>query len=87
MACVLWASAGSAQNSEPASPAPPTTVEQRTERLTQQDAGSRIEELRVGGQTRRISVETPTAVPGYEVTPAEQTTGQAGRSSWRLLRF
>ena len=67
---------------------PANRLNQRTERIRVEDGGSRIDELRVGGQTRRISVQTRTAVPGYEVTPAEQQpSGQAGRSSWRLLRF
>ncbi len=88
LACALWASLLPASATEAPAREPVKTLEQRTERLTHQDAGSRIEELRVGGQTRRISVETPTAVPGYEVAPTEQQpAGQAGRSSWRLLRF
>jgi len=77
-----------AQAAEPTGREPVQTLEQRTERITHEDAGSRIDELRVGGQTRRITVQTPAAVPGYEVTPQEQQSqGQAGRSSWRLLRF
>ena len=72
--------------------APVTTLEQKTERITHEDAGSRIEELRVGGQTRRIDVQTNTNVPGYQVEPidpgqANDAKGTAGKSSWRLLSF
>jgi hypothetical protein len=85
LVCLLALPASAA---EPPLPAPVPPLEQRTERITHEDAGSRIDELRVGGQTRRITVQTPSAVPGYEVTPQEQQSqGQAGRSSWRLLRF
>lgn len=87
-ACACWAGLLPASATEAPARDPVRTLEQRTERLSHEDAGSRIDELRVGGQTRRISVQTPTAVPAYEVTPAEQQPqGQAGRSSWRLLRF
>lgn len=87
LGCALSASLLPASATEAPTRDPVRTLEQRTERLSHQDAGSRIDELRVGGQTRRISVQTPTAVPGYEVAPVEQPSGQAGRSSWRLLRF
>ncbi|WP_460566154.1 hypothetical protein [Hydrogenophaga aquatica] len=71
---------------------PVRTLEQKTERITHEDAGSRIEELRVGGQTRSIDVQTKTAVPGYQVQPidpsqADDSKGKAGKSSWRLLNF
>lgn len=83
-----------AQTPAPAAPAP--ALEQRTERITHQDAGSRIDELRVGGQTRRIDVETNSSVPGYQVQPLDpnqphdnsgQPAGKAGKSSWRVLSF
>ncbi|HEX5806466.1 MAG TPA: hypothetical protein VFY31_09050 [Macromonas sp.] len=75
---------------------PVKTLEQKTEHLTHEDAGSRIEELRVGGQTRSIEVETKTGVPGYQVKPLDparpaEGTGPGaqpeGKSSWRLLNF
>ena len=61
-----------------------------------EDAGSRIEELRIGGQTRSIEVQTKSGVPAYQVTPIEPSrptegTGQGaspeGKSSWRILKF
>ena len=71
---------------------PVKTLEQKTERITHEDAGSRIEELRVGGQTRSIDVQTNTQVPGYRVQPIDagqqpDAPGNAGKSSWRVLKF
>lgn len=71
---------------------PVKSLEQKTERITHQDAGSRIEELRVGGQTRSIEVQTNTALPGYQVQPidsglASDAKSGAGKSSWRVLKF
>ncbi len=71
---------------------PVTTLEQKTERITHEDAGSRIEELRVGGQTRSIEVHTNTNVPGYRVEPIDPSRAQdgktgTGKSSWRVLNF
>ena len=79
-----------------AAPAPSSAPEQRVERITHHDAGSRIEELRIGGQTRSIDVDTNSSVPGYQVQPLDpnqphdnsgQPAGKAGKSSWRVLSF
>lgn len=67
----------------------------RIERITHEDALSRVDELRVGGQTQRIEVQPKTGAPVYQIGtrqgPADQGTtqgsGSAGRSSWRLLKF
>lgn len=81
---------------QPAAPAPPKVVEQRTERIQHKDAGSQIDELRVGGETRRIDVTTQTNVPAYQVTPPSaneapasggQRTGSGGKTSWRMFNF
>ena len=89
------AAAGTA-GSPPPSAEPVRTLEQRTERIVHEDAGSRIEELRVGGQTRSIQVQTNTDVPAYQVQPLDagktegglgQRSGNAGRSTWRLFNF
>lgn len=75
---------------------PPKVVEQRTERIQHKDAGSQIDELRVGGETRRIDVTTQTDVPAYQVTPPSaneapasggQRTGSGGKTSWRMFNF
>ena len=44
---------------------------QRTERIQLEDAGSRVDELRVGGQTQSITVQPNAPVPSYEVQPAD----------------
>lgn len=67
-------------------------IEPKTERIIHHDRGSRIEEVRVGGQTRSIQVDTNSQVPGYQVQPIDpaqsiQDKGSAGKSSWRILKF
>ena len=66
---------------------------QRIERLEHQDSGSRIEELRAGGQTQRIRVQPKASVPAYEVLPpdtsgrtatGESGPGSAGRRVWKI---
>ncbi|MEZ5664593.1 MAG: hypothetical protein R3E94_13855 [Burkholderiaceae bacterium] len=68
----------------------------RIERITHEDALSRVDELRVAGQTQRIEVQPKTGAPAYQIGtrqgPADQSsasrsTGNAGRSSWRLFKF
>ncbi|TNF61142.1 MAG: hypothetical protein EP306_07330 [Burkholderiales bacterium] len=67
----------------------------RIERITHEDALSRVEELRVAGQTQRIEVQPKSGAPAYRIGtrqgPADQGntqgSGSAGRSSWRLLNF
>lgn len=74
---------------------------ERIQRIHHEDAGSRIDELRVGGQTQRITVQTPTDVPAYEVIPAndhrsasggiggtmDRSGGNAGQRVWNVLKF
>ncbi len=67
---------------------------ERIERITHEDKLSRIDELRVGGQTRSISVQPKNGAPGYEIAPAvgaepaeTQGAGNAGKSRWRILNF
>lgn len=87
---------GHAAFAQTATPAPPTVVEQRTERIQHKDAGSQIDELRIGGETRRIDVSTQTNLPAYQVTPPSaneapasggQRTGSGGKTSWRMFNF
>lgn len=95
---LAWGAVATTAGAQPASPAgterePVRTLEQKTERIVHQDAGSRIEELRVGGQTRSIGVDTPSRVPGYQIEPVDPSQmndargSSAGKSSWRLIRF
>ncbi|MEO0003922.1 MAG: hypothetical protein RLZZ22_1614 [Pseudomonadota bacterium] len=67
-------------------------IEQKAESITHEDAGSRIDELRVGGQTRRIEVQTKSTLPPYQVqpldaAPLDPSQRGAGKSSWRLVNF
>jgi hypothetical protein len=78
----------------PAESGPPANGA-RIERITHEDGLSRIDELRVGGQTRSIAVQPKNGAPGYEITPlpagAElietQNKGSTGKSRWRILNF
>ena len=97
LSALLFAGTAAAQ----VAPAESATVERaprdRIERITNEDALTRIDELRVGGQTQRIDVTPKNGAPAYEVQPlpggatAGETggkpTGNAGRSSWRVLNF
>jgi hypothetical protein len=92
---ILWlalASASALAQAPAPEPSRAAGIEQKTERIVHQDRGSRIEELRVGGQTRTIQVDTNSQVPGYQVQPIDpaqssQDKGAAGKSSWRVIRF
>ena len=92
-----------AQNANPAPPVVPVPAEstpaaksERIERITHEDELSRIEELRVGGQTRSIEVQPKNGAPAYEIAPApggadlsDSTTkgGSTGKSRWRIFNF
>lgn len=69
-------------------PAASTRPERAVERLRIQDAGSRIDELRVGGETQSISVQPAGNAPAYEVRPPN-SAGQdgAGTRFWNVLKF
>ena len=56
---------------------------QRIERIVVEDAGSRIDELHVGGETRSITVQPKASgkLPAYEVRPNN------GTRVWNLGRF
>lgn len=91
--------AGSAAHAQ-TSPAPLSREEpvydrttQRVEHIEHEDSGSRIEEVRAGGQTQRIRVQPKASVPAYEVQPpdmsgrtatGESGPGSAGRRVWKI---
>ena len=77
---------------------PAGRTNQRTERIQVEDAGSRVDELRVGGQTQTISVQPKTGnMPGYEVQSPDGARSRAGSNSgaetttaprvWNVLKF
>lgn len=58
-----------------------TRIEKRTERIRVEDTANRIDELRVGGETKTITVQPKGGMPSYEVQPA------SGERSWKILGF
>ena len=64
------------------------------ERIHNKDAGSRIDELRVGGETQSIKVQPAANVPAYEIKPIDGShsggaaeSGTAGSRFWNILKF
>lgn len=80
-----------------ANPVTKERTEQTIQRIRTEDAGSRIDELRVGGETQSITVQPKTGnAPSYEVKPAESSRGNApaaaggdtnGSRVWNVLKF
>ena len=86
-----------------AAQAPPAAAEsampagrpdRQIERIRTQDAGSRIDELRVGGVTQSITVQPAGDVPAYEVNPKDTSragsaaeTGSTGSRFWNVFKF
>ena len=96
-----WAQAPApvGQASAPASGAAVTRDEVRLDRRTQrvehirtEDAGSRVDEVRAGGETKSITVQPKANVPPYSVQPADTSTmgrgeagpGAPGRRVWKV---
>jgi hypothetical protein len=81
-----------AQAAEPASPAEPAV-----QHVVIEDGGSRVEELRVRGQVRRITVTPKNGSKPYEIIPADgardlspgpgSTKGAAGQRVWNVFDF
>jgi len=91
-----------AQNAAPpaaraeTAPAPSGRPDQAIKRIRTEDAGTRIDELRVGGETQQIIVQPKTGGAAYEVKPAEGARGAApssgsnetnGSRVWNVLKF
>ena len=73
---------------------PGSRPDRQIERIRTQDAGSRIDELRVGGETQSITVQPAANVPAYEVNPTDTSrtgsaseTGNTGSRFWNVLKF
>ena len=69
---------------------------QRTERIRVEDEGSRVDELRIGGQTQSITVQPKVGdMPAYEVQPSDGVRNRArngaesntGSRVWNLMKF
>jgi hypothetical protein len=76
----------------------PSRGDQLIQKIRIEDAGSRIDEVRVGGQTQSITVQPKTGVntPAYEIKPSDTGRGAAPSSStgdtagsrvWNVLKF
>jgi hypothetical protein len=98
LACAAAVHAQAPAASQPAeAPAVATGTEQKIERIRVEDAGSRIDELRVGGETRSITVSPKGGAPAYEVQPAGNRSPAAGNREgnaasggprvWNVLNF
>ena len=72
---------GAAVQPSAAASSAPGVIEKRTERIQIEDSGARIDELRVGGETKTISVQPKGRLPAYQVEPA------SGERSWKILGF
>ena len=83
---------------EPASNKPGGRPDRAIERIRTEDAGSRIDELRVGGETQSITVQPKANVPAYEVQPSDGArgaakpsdagnTGTTGSRFWNIFKF
>ena len=79
-------------------PAKAERPDQTIQRIRTEDAGTRIDEVRVGGETQSITVQPKTNVPAYEVLPNDGTkgggtapsasgAGNAGKRVWNVLKF
>ncbi len=92
-----WAATASAFAQDGTGQAAKPSTEQRIERLSFEDAGVRVDELRVGGQTQSITVQPKADVPAYEIQPNNGTRSRgAGRDDgiatpgqrvWNVLKF
>ena len=70
---------------------------QKIEFIRVEDAGNRVDEVRVGGQTQSITVQPKADVPSYEVLPddmarnrpADSREGFSARKQrvWNVLNF
>jgi hypothetical protein len=98
--CGFGASMAAAQTAPAAKPVarePSKSLDQKIERLRTEDAGARIDELRVGGQTISIEVQPAANVPAYQVNPLsggsagpaqrDAPASAQGARTWKILSF
>ncbi|MGH8831956.1 MAG: hypothetical protein ACREXV_12830 [Polaromonas sp.] len=77
-------------------PAGAARPDKKIQRIRTEDAVTRIDELRVGGETEKITVQPKTGGAAYEVKPAEGARGNPpaaasgdtnGSRVWNVLKF
>ena len=77
---------------------PSARPDQTIQHIRTEDAGSRIDEVRVGGETQSITVQPKVGngIPAYEVKPSDTARGAAPSTSkndttgsrvWNVLKF
>lgn len=59
----------------------PAKAQPRVEHILVEDAGARIDEVRVGGETQSITVQPKNNMPAYQVAP------KTGERTWKVLGF
>jgi hypothetical protein len=93
--CAAFAAHAQTANAPPGEA--PGHATQRIEAIRVEDGGSRVDELRAGGQTQSITVQPKTAGAAYDVKPAdahsplpppaEAGPGSTGPRTWKVLKF
>jgi len=94
LACAMCPAVQAQEAGAPKDPA--TGIEPKVQLTVIEDDATRIEELKVRGQTQRITVQ-PKGMKAYEILPADQgrdmsdsagsQRGAAGKRVWRILTF
>lgn len=95
---LAWSGSSTAQTpGDNAGTANESRTDQRIQRILIEDAGSRIDELRVGGETQSIVVSPKGGMPAYDVIPGsanrnlsrgERGNGTVGGTRvWKVLGF
>ncbi len=67
--------------SAPAAASARAGVETSVQHIRVEDAGARIDEVRVGGETKSIDVQPKGNMPAYQVAP------KTGERTWKVLGF
>jgi len=90
----LAAAGAAAQDTPLPAPQDSRAIEQRSERLRIEDGGSRIDEVRIGGQTRSITVQPKIGdLPAYQIQShdgaraARQRENHGGTRLWMIGNF
>ena len=64
---------------------------QKVEHIHHSDAGGSIDEVRVGGETKSITVKPAHNMPSYEIMPEQRNTpdntGSGGQRVWKVFKF
>ena len=102
LAAAMAQSTAPVQSSAPAAAASAPAVtsggrpDKAIQRIRTEDGGTRIDELRVGGETQQITVQPKTGGAAYEVKPAEGARGTPpsansnetnGSRVWNVMKF